>query len=108
MTEWKCTVRTKSNYLQTVYVDAYNHQDAVAAVEARTGGECIMAVPEFSYDDSQDTRSFESKSDISSPDSGCLIAIIALVLLSVAWKWVLLVVGVGTLIWGLIHLLNRE
>lgn len=107
MTEWKCTVRTKSNYLQTVYVDAYNHQDAVTAAEARTGGECIMAVPEFSYDDSQDARSFESSSDISSPDSGCLLAIIALVLLAVAWKHVLLIVGIAGLIWGLIYVIRN-
>lgn len=102
MTEWRCTVRTKSNYLKTVYVDAYNHTDAVIEAEAITGGECIMATPDcVSSDDSN------SSTSNSSFDGAGLLLLFCLVFIAFAWKQVLLITAVAALIWGIIYMIRN-
>jgi hypothetical protein len=98
MNDWKCTVKTPSNWLQTVYVEAYTHSDAVAFAEAQTGGKCIMAVPDNSYSSDNSSSSSDDNSD-SSFSPGFVFLLLAVVFLVYAWKWILLI-GIGILfIW---------
>lgn len=105
MLDWRCTVRTQSNYLQTVYVTAYNHSDAVIAAESRTGGDCIMAVPDSitSSDDNDDEDSTSS----SSFDGAGLLFLLCLFFIAFAWKQILLIVAIAALIWGVIYTIRN-
>lgn len=100
MNEWKCTVKTPSNFLQTVRVEAYTHSDAVAFAESMTGGKCIMAVIDNSYS-SDDNEEYSGTS--SGIDGGfVLLALIAFILIA-AWKYVLIVGVIGLGIWFLLN-----
>ena len=97
MNEWKCIVRTPSNYLQTVYVEAYTHSDAVAFAESQTGGKCIMAVIDNSYSsDDNDSSNSSSNGEISGAG---LLVFAAIVFLLAAWKYILIIGGIALLIW---------
>lgn len=100
MNEWKCTVKTPSNWLQTVRVEAYTHSDAVAFAESMTGGKCIMAVIDNSYS-SDDNKEYSGTS--SGIDGGfVLLALVAFILVA-AWKYVLVVGVIGLGIWLLLN-----
>lgn len=101
MNEWKCTVKTPSNWLQTVRVEAYTHSDAVAFAESMTGGKCIMAVIDNSYSSDDNESDSGSSSGI---DSGfVLLALVAFILIA-AWKYVLLFAILGLGIWFLLNI----
>jgi hypothetical protein len=103
MNEWKCTIRTPSNWLQTVRVEAYTHSDAVAFAESMTGGKCIMAVIDNSYS-SDDNES--SSGSLSGIDGGfVLLALAAFIVISV-WKYVLVFAIIGLGIWFLLNTLK--
>ena len=103
MNEWKCTVKTPSNWLQTVRVEAYTHSDAVAFAESMTGGKCIMAVIDNSYS-SDDNES--SSGSLSGIDGGfVLLALAAFIVISV-WKYVLVFAIIGLGIWFLLNTLK--
>ena len=96
MNEWKCTVKTPSNWLQTVRVEAYTHSDAVAFAESQTGGKCIMAVIDNSYSsDDNESRSGSS----SGFDGGFVLFGLMALMLIYAWKWILLLCGISFVIW---------
>jgi hypothetical protein len=99
MNEWKCTVKTPSNYLQDVYVEAYTRSDAVAAAENSTGGKCISANPQYN---NSSTSSDDNDNSESSIDAGFIFLILIIVFIVYAWKWILLIGGLSALIWILI------
>ena len=103
MNEWKCIVRTPSNYLQTVYVEAYTHSDAVAFAESMTGGKCITAVIDNSY--SSDDEESSSGSSTGFDGGFVLLAMVAFILIA-AWKYVLLIAIIGLGIWFLLNTLK--
>jgi hypothetical protein len=103
MNEWKCTVRTPSNWLQTVRVEAYTHSDAVAFAESMTGGKCVMAVVDNSYSSDDEESSSGSSSGT---DSGFVLLAIAAFILIAAWKYVLLFAIIGLGIWMLLNILK--
>ena len=101
MNEWKCTVKTPSNWLQTVRVEAYTHSDAVAFAESMTGGKCITAVIDNSYSSDDEESSSGSSSGF---DGGfVLLALVAFILIA-AWKYVLLFSILGLGIWFLLNI----
>jgi hypothetical protein len=101
MNEWKCTVKTPSNWLQTVRVEAYTHSDAVAFAESMTGGKCIMAVIDNSY--SSDDNESDSGSSTGFDGGFVLLAMLAFILVA-AWKYVLLFAILGFGIWVLLNI----
>jgi len=101
MNEWKCTVRTPSNWLQTVRVEAYTHSDAVAFAESMTGGKCIMAVVDNSY--SSDDNESDSGSSSGFDGGFVLLAMLAFILVA-AWKYVLLFLVFALGIWMLLNI----
>ena len=101
MNEWKCTVKTPSNWLQTVRVEAYTHSDAVAFAESMTGGKCIMAVIDNSY--SSDDNESDSGSSSGFDGGFVLLAMLAFILVA-AWKYVLLFAILGFGIWVLLNI----
>lgn len=101
MNEWKCTVRTPSNWLQTVRVEAYTYSDAVSFAESMTGGKCITAVIDNSY--SSDDNESDSGSS-SGFDGGFVLLLIAACILVAAWKYILLFVMIGLGIWFLLNI----
>ena len=101
MNEWKCTVRTPSNWLQTVRVEAYTHSDAVAFAESMTGGKCIMAVIDNSY--SSDDNESDSGSSSGFDGGFVLLAMLAFILVA-AWKYVLLFLVFALGIWVLLNI----
>jgi|688.fasta_scaffold355778_2 hypothetical protein len=101
MNEWKCTVKTPSNWLQTVRVEAYTHSDAVAFAESMTGGKCIMAVIDNSY--SSDDNESDSGSSSGFDGGFVLLALVAFILIA-AWKYVLLFAILGLGIWFLLNI----
>jgi hypothetical protein len=103
MNEWKCTVRTPSNWLQTVRVEAYSHSDAVSFAESMTGGKCIMAVIDNSYSSDDEESSSGSSSGF---DVGFALLAFAAFILIAAWKYVLLFGILGLGIWMLINTLK--
>lgn len=101
MNEWKCTVRTPSNFLQDVYVDAYTRADAVSAAEHSTGGTCINAVPQYN------TSSSQSSSNPPTEVNGGLVLVGLLALfIFYAWKWILLIGVISLIIWFIIQFAN--
>ena len=103
MNEWKCTVKTPSNWLQTVRVEAYTHSDAVAFAESQTGGKCIMAVIDNSYSSDDNESSSGSSSEI---DGGFVLLALAAFILIAAWKYVLVFGIIGLGIWFLLNTLK--
>ena len=101
MNEWKCTVKTPSNWLQTVRVEAYTHSDAVAFAESQTGGKCIMAVIDNSY--SSDDNESDSGSSSGFDGGFVLLALVAFILIA-AWKYLLLFAILGLGIWFLLNI----
>jgi len=96
MNEWKCTIKTPSNWLQTVYVEAYTHSDAVTFAESQTGGKCIMAVPDNSYSSSSSSNDNNSEASFS---PGFVFFLLAAVFFVYAWKWILLIAIAILFIW---------
>jgi hypothetical protein len=103
MNEWKCTVKTPSNFLQDVYVEAYTRADAVSAAEHSTGGTCINAVPQFTSSSSQ------SSSDSPTEINGGLI-LLGLVALFIfyAWKWILIIGSISFVIFLILIAMHKE
>jgi hypothetical protein len=97
MNEWKCTVKTPSNWLQTVRVEAYTHSDAVAFAESQTGGKCITAVIDNSYNNSA-----SESNDGAEVNGGLILFGLAVLLLVYVWKWILLIGAISLLIWLII------
>jgi hypothetical protein len=104
MNEWKCTVKTPSNWLQTVRVEAYTHSDAVAFAESMTGGKCIMAVIDNSYSSDDNESDSGSSSGI---DSGFVLLLIAAFILVTAWKYMLILAIICLGIWVLLNTLRE-
>jgi hypothetical protein len=104
MNEWKCTIRTPSNWLQTVRVEAYTHSDAVAFAESQTGGKCIMAVIDNSYSSDDNESISGSSSEI---DGGFVLLALAAFILIAAWKYVLVFAIIGLGIWFLLNTLKE-
>lgn len=100
MNEWKCTVKTPSNWLQTIRVEAYTYSDAVAFAESMTGGKCIMAVIDNSYSSDDNESNSGSSSEI---DGGFVLLAVAAVILIAAWKYVLIIGIIGLVIWFLLN-----
>jgi hypothetical protein len=94
MNEWKCTVKTPSNWLQTVRVEAYTHSDAVAFAESQTGGKCITAVIDNSYNNSA-----SESNDGAEVNGGLILFGLVVLLLVYAWKWILLIGAISLVIW---------
>lgn len=101
MNEWKCTIKTPSNWIQTVRVEAYTHSDAVAFAESMTGGKCIMAVVDNSTSSNDNESSSGSSSEI---DGGFVLLAVAAVILIAAWKYVLIIGIIGLGIWFLLNI----
>lgn len=103
MNEWKCTVKTPSNFFQDVYVEAYTRADAVSAAEHSTGGKCINAVPQYN------TSSTESSGDSSTELNGGLIlfGLVALMFIY-AWKWILLICGISFAIFIIMQVIRDK
>jgi hypothetical protein len=97
-------VRTPSNFLQEVYVEAYTRADAVAAAEHSTGGKCINANPH--YDISSSSNSASGSSDSAEVNGGLILFGLALMLLIYAWKWIILIGGISLVIWFIIQFAN--
>lgn len=104
MNEWKCTIKTPSNYLQTVRVEAYTHSDAVAFAESMTGGKCITAVIDNSYSSDDDDISSSGSGEI---NSGGLLFLAALVFIVLAWKYLLLFGALALIIWVVLKSLKE-
>jgi hypothetical protein len=96
MNEWKCTVKTPSNFLQDVYVEAYTRADAVTAAEHSTGGMCINAVPQFS------TSSQSSSIEPTELNGGLILFGLVVLMFIYAWKWILLICGISFVVWLII------
>lgn len=105
MMRWKCTIKTPSNYLQTVYVEAYTRQDAISTVEHSTGGKCIMSnvdnVGTNDYNDDDDSSS--GSNQIS---GGAMLALAALMFIVFAWKYMLLFGIIAAGIWLIFSAFN--
>lgn len=99
MNEWKCTVKTPSNWLQTVKVEAYTHSDAVAFAESMTGGKCIMAVVDNSTSSSNNGGSFSSGG--SQISGGAVLGLLLVLFLISAWKYILIFGCIAFVIWAL-------
>lgn len=106
MMQWRCTVKTPSNYLQTVYVEAYTRQDAVAAAENSTGGKCIMSNVENVGIDSDHDDDHSSSGGGFIPGTG-LLALGALLFIVVAWKYMLVFGLIALGIWFVMKSLNE-
>ena len=106
MMQWRCTVKTPSNYLQTVYVEAYTRQDAVAAAENSTGGKCIMSNVENVGTDSDhdDDHSSSGGGDI---DGVSLLFLAATLYMILAWKYMLVFGLIGVGIWIIMKSLKK-
>jgi hypothetical protein len=98
MNDWKCTVKTPSNWLQTVYVQAYTYSDAVAFAEAQTGGKCINAVPQSQSSNSHANNDNNSESSM---DPGFIFLVLIAVFLIAAWKYILIILGIALLVWAI-------
>lgn len=103
MNEWKCTVKTPSNFLQDVYVEAYTRADAVTAAEHSTGGKCINATPQFSSSSSASESSGDTEIN-----GGLILFGLAVMLLVYAWKWILLISAISLVIWFIIQFANDD
>lgn len=99
MNEWKCLVRTPSNWLQTVYVEAYTYSDAVAFAESQTGGKCINATPQSS---SSNQSSYSSDNNNTEINGGLVLFGLLALFIFYAWKWILLIGGISFVIWLII------
>ena len=103
MMRWKCTIKTPSNYLQTMFVEAYTHSDAVAFAESQTGGKCIMAtVDNVGTDDDEEEYSGSS----SGIDGAFVLLALTAFILIAAWKYVLVFAIIGLGIWFLLNTLK--
>jgi len=105
MNEWKCTIKTPSNWLQTVRVEAYTHSDAVAFAESMTGGKCIVAVIDNSYSSDDNESDSGSSSEI---NGGLILFGLAVMMLIYAWKWILLIGAISLIIWFIIQFVNEN
>ena len=98
MQTWKCLVRTPSNYIQTLELNAYDYSDAISIAESSTGGKCINATAYWQSDNSvcNDTE-----------DNGSgMLALGAIILLVAAWKWVFLILGISAIVYLIFHLMK--
>lgn len=89
--EWKCMVKTPSGRIQTVFIDAYDIEDATIAAESQTGGEAINITPQFTSNNDA-----ENSSDVSG--SG-LLGLVIIGLCFYFWKWVLIIGAIAFIAW---------
>jgi len=96
MNDWVCTIRTPSNFLQTIEVEAYDRFDAVSMAESSTGGKCIQANIQGpgSYQNSADS----SNGNAELSPATILFGLICLIFIF-AWKWILLIGGISLIVW---------
>jgi hypothetical protein len=104
MQDWKCTIRTPSNWLQTVYVEAYTREDAVAAAEHRTGGKCIFSNIESTtkWESPFSNSSASNSNDGAEISGGGILFLLFLFFMIAAWKYMLIIGAIAALIWGVI------
>jgi len=110
MQEWKCTIKTPSNWLQTVYVEAYTREDAVAAAEHSTGGKCIFCNVSQSVAKWESPFSNNSASNSNSDTEmsfGTAIFLLLLLFIFAAWKYMLIIGGIAVAIWFLLNTLKE-
>lgn len=93
MSEWDCTVRMPSNYLQHIVVEAYNYNDAKTIAESSTGGKLLNATAKYRSSDN------DSESSSSSVDGGGILVLLVIVFCIAAWKYLLLFGGIALLLW---------
>jgi hypothetical protein len=94
-------VRTPSNFLQEVYVEAYTRADAVAAAEHSTGGKCINATAQFG------SSSASKSNDGAEISGGGLLLLLFLLFVIAAWKYILIIAAIAALIWGVIAIFKE-
>jgi len=105
MIHWRCTIKTPSNYLQTMFIEAYTHNDAVAFAESQTGGKCIMAtVDNVGTDEGDYDNNSSSGSD--NINGGFVLLALAAFILIAAWKYVLVFAIIGLVIWFFLNILK--
>jgi len=96
MNDWVCTIRTPSNFLQTIEVQAYDRFDAVSMAESSTGGKCIQA-------NIQGSGAYQNSADSSNGNTeisgGTALFGLVCLMLFFAWKWMLLIGGVALICW---------
>ena len=97
--EWKCMVKTPSGRIQTMFVDAYDIEDATIAAESQTGGEAINVTPQFTSSDDA-----EYSSDFSG--SG-LLGLIIIGLCFYFWKWFLMIGAIGFILFLIYHFWDK-
>jgi hypothetical protein len=104
MQDWKCTIRTPSNWLQTVYVEAYTREDAVAAAENSTGGKCIFSNIESTtkWESPFSNSSASNSNDSTEISGGGILFVLFLLFMIAAWKYMLIIGAIAALIWGVI------
>jgi hypothetical protein len=102
MNEWKCTIRTPSNWIQTVRVEAYTYSDAVSFAESMTGGKCITAVIDNSYS-SDNSNSSSSGGDSGEFNGAGALALLVILFALAAWKYILIIGAISLVVWVLIQ-----
>ena len=99
MMQWRCTVKTPSNWMQTIHVEAYTHSDAVAFAESQTGGKCIMATVENVGTNDDNNYHTPTENDVS---LGGWLVVGIIVFMIAAWKYLLLFGAIAFGIWLII------
>jgi hypothetical protein len=109
MQDWKCTIRTPSNWLQTVYVEAYTREDAVAAAEHRTGGKCIFANIESTskWESPFSNSSASNSNDGAEISGGGILFVLFLLFMIAAWKYILIIAAIVLVIWIVISMFKE-
>ena len=99
MQDWECTIQMPSNHIQTMMIEAYDYFDAKTIAESSTGGKLLNATPQ--WDDAEDD------SNSSEIDGGAVLGIGILLLISVAWKWILLIGCISALCYLVIYAIKE-
>ena len=105
MNDWVCTIRTPSNFLQNIEVQAYDRFDAVSMAESSTGGKCIQANIQGPGEYQNSADSSNANTEISGGTA--LFGLVCLMLLF-AWKWILLIGGVALICWVTYLITNED
>jgi hypothetical protein len=109
MQDWKCTIRTPSNWLQTVYVEAYTREDAVAAAENSTGGKCIFSNIESTtkWESPFSNSSASNSNDSTEISGGGILFLLFLFFMIAAWKYMLIIGAIALVIWIVISMFKE-
>jgi len=101
MQDWECTIQMPSNHIQTMMVEAYDYFDAKTVAESSTGGKVLNVTPQWSSDDDAEDNSN------SSFDGAGILGIGILLLIAVAWKWILLIGCISALCYLVIYAIKE-